>query len=540
MDITIASRSLALGSLFFAITAHAAPGHKSTGDLLNEFWSPDRISPFECRFGILNSTPFGLPRCMQASNIQYHLDMFYGIAEANDGNRAAGLSGYQASVDYVKTTLESAGYDVTIQPFPFNAFYPAGDGILQAIAPTPTDYVWEEDFTYLSQTEPGDVSGTAVAVDVQLGPDNTSTSGCEPEDFTDFPAGSVAVIQRGACAFGQKATNAANAGAVGVVIFNQGNTEDRKGLINATLGDDYAGGIPAVFTTYDIGAGWVEQPELQLRVVTNVVREQTETVNVIAQTNRGNPDNVVMTGAHLDSVFEGAGINDNGSGSAALLELALQMERAHPRNQVRFAWWGAEEAGLVGSTFYVNNLSQEEKDKIKVYLNYDMIGSPNFGNFIYDGDGSDFDLAGPPGSAATEALFEKYFNLREIASEGTEISFRSDYAQFFEDGIAFGGLFTGAEVVKTEEQAAKFGGEAGIAFDPCYHSACDDITNVDELALEINGDAAAFVTSWLSLSTRVIDEEIADAEEAEPAAGARTLQVEQQRDITHWGDKWIK
>jgi len=169
-----------------------------------------------------------------------------------------------------------------------------------------------------------------------------------------------------------------------------------------------------------------------------------------------------------------------------------------------------------------------------------MIGSPNFGNFIYDGDGSDFDLAGPPGSAATEALFEKYFNLREIASEGTQISFRSDYAQFFEDGIAFGGLFTGAEVLKTEEQAAKFGGEAGIAFDPCYHSACDDITNVDELALEINGDAAAFVTSWLSLSTRVIDEEIAAAEEAEPAAGARSLQAEQKRDITHWGDKWIK
>ena len=106
MKISTASRTMALGSLFFAITAHASPGQKSTGDLLNDFWSPDRISPFECRFGILNSTPFGLPRCMQASNIQYHLDRLYGIAEANDGNRAAGLPGYQATVDYVKTTLE--------------------------------------------------------------------------------------------------------------------------------------------------------------------------------------------------------------------------------------------------------------------------------------------------------------------------------------------------------------------------------------------------------------------------------------------------
>ncbi|WP_286220552.1 M28 family metallopeptidase [Marinobacter apostichopi] len=540
MRLNTASHMLALGSLCFTITAQASPGQQSTADLLNEFWSPDRLRSYECRFGILNSSPLGLPRCMQASNIQYHLDRFYGIAQANDGNRAAGRPGYDASVDYIRSTLESAGYEVTVQPFPFNAFYPIGDGTLQALAPTPVDYQWEEDFTYLSQTEPGDVSGSAIAVDVDLGPDNASTSGCEPEDFAGFPAGAIAVVQRGACAFGQKATNAADAGASGVVIFNQGNTEDRKGLLNATLGGDYAGGVPVVFTTYGIGAGWVDQNDLQLRVVVDVVREQTETFNVIAQTQRGNPDNVVMTGAHLDSVFEGAGVNDNGSGSAALIELALQMKKARPRNQVRFAWWGAEEAGLVGSTYYVNNLSEEEKAKIKVYLNYDMIGSPNFGNFIYDGDGSDFDLEGPPGSAATEALFEKYFELRDIAYEGTEISFRSDYAQFFEDGIAFGGLFTGAEGIKTEEQAAKFGGDAGVAYDPCYHSGCDDITNVDEVALEINGDAAAFVTSWLSLSTRVIDEQIAAAEAPESTIGLRSIQAEKERDITHWGDKWIK
>ena len=540
MRLSATSQLLALGSLCFSLTAQASSGQQSNADLLNKFWSPDRLGNFECRFGILNSTPLGLPRCMQASNIQYHLDRFYGIAQANNGNRAAGRPGYQASVEYIQTTLEQAGYEVTVQPFPFNAFYPTGDGVLEALSPSPLQYKWEEEFTYLSQTEPGDVSGTAVAVDVDLGPGNASTSGCEAEDFAGFPVGSVAVIQRGACAFGQKATNAANAGATGVVIFNQGNTDDRKGLINATLGGDYAGGIPVVFTTYDIGAGWVDQKDLELRMVVDVVRERTETFNVIAETQRGDPDNVVMTGAHLDSVFEGAGVNDNGSGSAALIELALQMKKARPRNQVRFAWWGAEEAGLVGSTYYVNNLSEEEKAKIKVYLNYDMIGSPNFGNFIYDGDGSDFGLEGPPGSAATEALFEKYFDLRDSAYEGTEISFRSDYAQYFEDGIAFGGLFTGAEVIKTEEQAAKFGGEAGVAFDPCYHSGCDDITNVNEQALEINGDAAAFVTSWLSLSTRLIDEQIAAAEAPEPTAGLRSLQVEQTRDITHWGDKWIK
>lgn len=527
--------ALAAGTFLFALSTQASPGHQSTASLLNEFWSPDRLSPFECRFGILNSTPLGLPRCMQADNIKYHLDMFYAIAQANDGNRAAGLPGYQASVEYVQTTLERAGYAVSVQPFPFTAFYPAGEGTLQALAPVPTDYIWDEDFTYLSQTEPGDVAAPVVAVDVQLGPDNSSTSGCEPEDFASFPAGSIALIQRGACSFQQKAENAAAAGAVGALIFNQGSTDDNRGLINATLGEGYSGGIPVLFVTYDTAVDWLQQDGLQLRMVADVVREQTQTFNVIAETRRGD-DNVVMAGAHLDSVFEGAGINDNASGSAALLELALQMKRAHPRNKVRFAWWGAEEAGLVGSTYYVENLPPEEKARIKVYLNFDMIASPNFAYMIYDGDGSEYGLEGPPGSAATEALFEKYFDLRGLPSEGTEISFRSDYAQFFLENIPFGGLFTGAEELKTEEQAAKYGGEANVALDPCYHAACDTIVNFDERALEINADAMAYVTSWLSLSTRKIDEEIAAAEAPE---GARIAQS-RQYDITHWGKHWIK
>ncbi|BES71450.1 aminopeptidase PaaP [Marinobacter nanhaiticus D15-8W] len=540
MRTAITKTALGLGSLVFALSAQAN-SDKSTSELLNEFWSPDRVGFFECRIGILNSTPFGLPRCMQAENIGYHLEMFYSIAEANDGNRAAGLPGYDASVDYVQSTLESAGYDVTIQPFPFTAFYPVAEGMLAATEPAAESYVWEEDFQYLSQTEPGDVTAPVVPVDLDLGPDNMSTSGCEAEDFAGFPAGSIALVQRGACNFGVKAENAAAAGAVGVIIFNQGNTEDRTGLLDATLGEAYSGGVPVFFATYDNGVAWSQREGLVLNMVSNVVREQTQTYNVLAETRKGDPDNVVMVGAHLDSVFSGAGINDNGSGSAAILELALQMKRAHPKNQVRFAWWGAEEAGLVGSTYYVNNLSEEEKAKIKVYLNYDMVASPNFAYFIYDGDGSDFGLEGPPGSAATERLFEKYFELRDIPSEGTEISFRSDYAQFFTDGIAFGGLFTGAEVLKTPEQAEKYGGEAGVAFDPCYHAECDDITNYDAEALEINADAMAFVTSWLSLSTRVIDEEIEAAEE-EPETGTMMLNAQsvQQYDITHWGKHWIK
>ncbi|MES2818805.1 MAG: M28 family metallopeptidase [Pseudomonadota bacterium] len=528
--------SLGLGAASLALSTSALGA--SPSDAFNEFWSPARPHPFECRLGVLNSTPMGLPRCMQASNVMNHLQMLQDIATANGGTRAAGLPGYQASIDYVKATLEGAGYTVTQQAFPFNAFYPQGPGTLQATAPSPDTYTWEEDFTYLSQSDPGDVTASVATVDLQLGAGNTSSSGCEAEDFVGFPAGAIALMQRGTCPFAQKAENAAAAGASGAVIFNQGDTEDRKGLLNATLGDSYAGGIPVLFATYELGAAWAGTEALQLRLVVDVIRERTQTFNLVAETKRGNPDNVVMVGAHLDSVFEGPGIQDNGSGSAAILEMALQMRKAHPKNKVRFAWWGAEESGLVGSTYYVENLTPEEKAKIKVYLNFDMIASPNFAYFIYDGDGSQYGLEGPPGSAAVESLFEQYYKLRALPSEGDEISFRSDYAQFFTDGIAFGGLFTGAEVLKTDAQAALYGGEAGVAFDPCYHQACDNISNIDLEALEINGDAAAFATSWLSLSTKIVDDQIADAQAEANKPGVKATKA--VYDITHWGKHWIK
>ncbi|ELF7104576.1 aminopeptidase PaaP, partial [Pseudomonas aeruginosa] len=169
---------------------------------------------------------------------------------------------------------------------------------------------------------------------------------------------------------------------------------------------------------------------------------------------------------------------------------------------------------------------------------FDMIGSPNFGNFIYDGDGSDFGLQGPPGSAAIERLFEAYFRLRGQQSEGTEIDFRSDYAEFFNSGIAFGGLFTGAEGLKTEEQAQKYGGTAGKAYDECYHSKCDGIANINQDALEIHSDAMAFVTSWLSLSTKVVDDEIAAAGQK---AQSRSLQMQKSASqIERWGHDFIK
>ena len=524
-----------VGSLALIASTTGIAASPSDSERFNDFWTPGKPPLSACKSPLLVGTPLGLPHCMQASKVLTRLQALQDIASLNGGNRAAAQPGYQASVDYVRSTLERAGYTVTLQAFPFTSYEPTGPGTLSMLLPTPTDYVWDEDFTYLSQTEAGDVSAAVVPVDLMLGAGNTSSSGCEAEDFSAFPSGSIALIQRGTCSFQQKAENAAAAGAAGAVIFNQGDSEDRKGLMNATLGDTYAGGIPVLFTTYDIGADWAQTAGVQVRMVADVERSRSETHNVIAQTRRGNPNNVVMVGAHLDSVGEGAGINDNGSGSAALLEMAVLMSKAHPLNQVRFAWWGAEESGLVGSTYYASQLPDEQKQQIKAYLNFDMIASPNFAYFIYDGDGSDFGLQGPPGSAAIERLFGEYYNLRGLPFEGDQISFRSDYAQFFEDGIAFGGLFTGAEVVKSEEQASRYGGTAGIAFDPCYHEGCDDLNNLDHRALEVNGDAMAFVAGWLALSTKVVDDEIDAAQSAR--SQRRSLQ---SYDKTHWGKHWIK
>lgn len=522
-----------VASLALAVSTAALAAPQSDPAQFNEFWTPGMPNPALCRSPLLVSSPLGLPRCMEVSNVMNHLEALQDIASLNDGNRASGTPGYQSSVDYVRTQLEQAGYRVTIQPFPFLAFYPKGPGTLAAVAPQAEQYVWEEDFSYPEQTDPGSVTAPVVAVDLQLGLGNTSTSGCEAEDFAGFPAGSIALIQRGACTFEQKAENAAAAGAVGAIIFNQGDTEDRTGLMVATLGSTYEGGIPVLFATYENGVAWSQTEGLQLAMTVDVIREQTETYNVLAETRRGDPDNVVMVGAHLDSVFEGPGINDNASGSAAVLEMALLMRKARPFNKVRFAWWGAEESGLVGSTYYVDSLTEQEQGRIKAYLNADMIGSPNYANFIYDGDGSDFGLQGPPGSGAIERLLRAYFDVRGEASEGTEIDFRSDYAQFFEVGIPFGGLFTGAEGIKTVEQAQLYGGAAGQPYDPCYHQACDDLTNLSTEALELHADALAFATSWLSLSTQMIDDEIAEAEQQNQQS-LRMLSVPQER--SRWGD----
>ncbi|HEX2314422.1 MAG TPA: M28 family metallopeptidase [Thermomonospora sp.] len=217
--------------------------------------------------------------------------------------------------------------------------------------------------------------------------------------------------------------------------------------------------------------------------------------NVIADWPGGDPDQVLMTGAHLDSVSAGPGINDNGSGSAAVLETALAVARTgfQPGKHLRFAWWGAEELGLRGSRHYVNTLPAAERTKIKGYLNFDMVGSPNPGYFVYDGDNSDGvgSGPGPAGSAEIERVIQGYFTSIGVQTRGTDFDGRSDYGPFISVGIPAGGTFTGAEGIKTAAQAQLWGGTAGVAYDRCYHRSCDTTANIDDTALDRNSDAIA-------------------------------------------------
>jgi Zn-dependent M28 family amino/carboxypeptidase len=298
-----------------------------------------------------------------------------------------------------------------------------------------------------------------------------------------------------------KALNAEAAGAEAVIIFNQGNDPTRLGLIVGTLAPESVD-IPVVGASFDHGVALAQPGSTATVAVVNKPQ-----VNVIAELDGQNDNNVVMAGAHLDSVEAGPGINDNGSGSAVLLELAEQLAKLKPENTLRFAWWGAEEAGLVGSTAYVNGLSQAERDRIALYLNFDMVGSPNYIFMVYDADQSSFTapVPVPAGSTAIEDVFESFYTLLGEPYDDTAFSGRSDYQAFIVNGIPAGGLFTGAEQIKTPEQQTIWGGSAGAQFDPCYHLACDTFVNNNNHALGVNADAVAVSVLTFAYSTETVN-----------------------------------
>ena len=449
-----------------------------------------------------NNTIAKLTACVTLDGVRARQAALQAISDANGGTRFAGSPGDAATADYVAGVLEGAGYDVTIQPVSYLDFAQLGPSTLEQIAPLATVYTEGADYNVMDYSVAGDVTAPVTAVDIALGLGNTSTSGCEAGDFVGFPPGHIALLQRGTCFFNVKAENAEAAGAVGVIIFNQGNVPGRTGLLEGTVGEGYAGTLPVMGTTYGLGEALATTPGVTVRMATDVATTEVITANVIAESIGGAADNVVIAGAHLDSPEGSPGINDNGSGVAALLETAVQMQLVRPRNQVRFAFWGGTMDGRRGSRQYLEAVGSEFED-IALYLNFDVIGSPNHAFFVYDSDASSPGSPRAPGSEAIESFFQAFYADRGLPSEPTFLS--SDDLDFQLRGIPTGGIYTGTNEVKTPEQAALYGGPAGEQFDPCPQLACHTFDNVTLQALDVNSDAVASAVLQFAMSTASVN-----------------------------------
>jgi aminopeptidase Y len=300
-------------------------------------------------------------------------------------------------------------------------------------------------------------------------------------DYPDGVRGNIALIRRGSCPFGTKSELAGKAGAVSAVVYNYA-----KEAVRGTLGTPSPDHVATFGLSGEEAAPFIDALG-QGRAVDAIAYMDAEvnsitTTNILAQTAEGDPDNCVMLGGHSDSVAEGPGINDDGSGSLALLEVATQLAGFSVKNCVRFAWWAGEEEGLLGSDYYVSVLSPEENMKIRLFMDYDMLGSPNFAYQVYDARND----VNPVGSQELRDLYVEWYAAHGLNYTFIPFDGRSDYDAFIRNGIPGGGVATGAEGVKTAEEANMFGGKAGDWYDPCYHRLCDDVSNVNPTAWELN------------------------------------------------------
>jgi Zn-dependent M28 family amino/carboxypeptidase len=423
-----------------------------------------------------------------------HLTKLQQIADANGGVRALGTPGYDASVDYVAKALRDKGFDVQT---------PASDVHLPyADAPVVTvggAAVEAKPLLFTIGTPPAGVAGPLVPARVEDSP------GCTAGDYDGLPvAGAIVLVDRGVCPFGAKQAAAAERGAVALIVANNATGDEMGG----TLGEQTQVKIPVVSVSKEVGARLRAEPG-PATIKLNAGVDTKRTRNVIAQTKTGSRSDVVMVGAHLDSVPEGPGINDNGSGVAAVLETALQLGSSPMiRNAVRFGFWGAEESGLIGSTDYVSTLDADALRDIALYLNFDMLGSPNPGYFTYDGDqsappsGQGGVPRVPEGSAGIERTLVAY--LKGVGKQAADTSFdgRSDYDGFTKAGIPAGGLFSGAEDDMSKEEADLWGGQAGQPFDPNYHKPTDTLDHIDRTALDINSGGVAYAVALYAQDQR--------------------------------------
>ncbi|KAF3916051.1 hypothetical protein ABW21_db0203948 [Orbilia brochopaga] len=407
-----------------------------------------------------------LRRILYRSNLEARAKELFAIAERNKGTRAWGTAGHWETLDWIESNIPKDYYNVERQYF--NISRTIHDEVSVTVDGAAQTQV--NGFT-------GGPNGTVTAPLIAI-----PNFGCDASDYPAAVAGKIALVHRGNCNFGQKNARAGTAGAVGLVVWNNDPTAltptlGTPDLYNVTefIVSAFIGQADGTALVEKLGAGSLPA------TVTALFHLSVElTANVIATTKGGNQNAIITSGAHTDSVPEGPGINDNGSGTIAQIEVAKALTKFSVNNAIRFCWWAAEEDGLLGSEYYTSHISAAEAAKIVMNLNFDMLASPNYVYSIYDGDGSTFPSEfASVGSGQIEQTFIEFFKADGKPSVPTEFDGRSDYDGFLQVGIPAGGVFMGAEGIKTADEEKLFGGKAGQPYDACYHSKCDDEKNLD-------------------------------------------------------------
>jgi hypothetical protein len=438
-------------------------------------------TPHNCDTRVNNTARKLLP-CIQTADLWQHMMDFQAIADANPGpdghpSRNSGEPGYLASVRYVAKKMQQAGYKTTVQTytFPYTAF--VGTPTLSETAPT------AQDFAVGSTWNAAISNGTADADIVPVGgiilpptPAPSSASGCTAADFANFPAGKIALIQRGTCNFGVKVVNAQNAGAAGVLIFNEGQPGRTSvfggGVLADADGNPVNPTIPVGFITFATGQQLVQDftagkaPHAKL-AVHSILDPNRDDYNLIAESKGGDPNHVVVVDAHLDAIY-GAGMLDNASGSATILDIAEQMRKVNPRNKLRFIWFGGEELGLLGSAYYVNNLAPAQLAKIGYDLDADVTATKNGVWGVLD-PAADNLFGGPPPQFPAN-VYAPSLVARDQAVDYLDSIFKNhiffspvgtDAFNFNVAGIPASGVLTGQDCCKTQAEVSLFGGFPG-------------------------------------------------------------------------------
>jgi hypothetical protein len=498
--------------------------------------SASAITPKQCDARV-NDTPDTLVPCIQTNDLWNHMQNFQAIADANPGpdghpSRNSGEPGYLASANYVKAKMEEAGYNARLQPYTFTYYAYKSQPTMSEVSPTAHDYALTTEWNSGQSTGIANAE-VQPAGGIVIPPTETpsSSSGCTSGDFSGFTTGRIALIQRGTCNFGVKVQNAQAAGASGVIIFNEGNTNpDRTAVLAGSL-QDSAGNpiiptIPVAFTSFAIGQDLYNQAQQGQHPVVNlsidaIVKPNAEDWNVIAESKGGDKNHVLVVDAHLDAIY-GAGMLDNASGSATILDIAQKMKNVNPTNKLRFIWFGGEELGLLGSKYYVDNLSSTELSHIGYDLDADVTATPNYIIGILDPAAPDFFSrivpATFPNRVYKASTVSRDQSVAFFDSIGLNHEFLSpngtDAFSFNEVGIPASGLLTGQDCCKSQAEVDLFGGTTGrleglkTPFQGgCVDNPfewCDNLDNNDKNVLTFMSKAFANTVVQMAFDTKVM------------------------------------